>query len=114
MVGGSSRWAFSNDHSLAHRCRERGPSTPSGQSRSTTHARSIALQARSFEGKITSKFAIDAGEKIEIELSRDASLVILGRDQGLDVLAQIDANKRVAAWTRMLVHSAEQSAGVRG
>jgi hypothetical protein len=31
MAGGSSRWAFSNDHSLAHRCRERGPSTPSGQ-----------------------------------------------------------------------------------
>ena len=28
MAGGSPRWAFSNDHSLAHRRRERGPSTP--------------------------------------------------------------------------------------
>jgi hypothetical protein len=32
MADGSSQWAFGNDHILAHRCRERGPSTPSGQS----------------------------------------------------------------------------------
>ncbi len=29
-MDGSSQWKFSNDHNLAHRCRERGPSTPSG------------------------------------------------------------------------------------
>jgi hypothetical protein len=30
MADGSSQWAFGNDHILAHRCQERGPSTPSG------------------------------------------------------------------------------------
>ena len=65
------------------------------------------------ERKIAFEFAIDADEKIEIELRGHASLVVVGGDQGLDVLAQVDSDNRLAARAHMLAHPAQQSAGVR-
>ena len=64
------------------------------------------------ERKIASEFAIDAGEKVEIELRGHASLVVVGGDQGVDVLAQVDADDRLAARADMRAHPAKQSGGV--
>ena len=61
------------------------------------------------EGKIAVKFAIDTDQKVEIEFRRHALLVVVGGDQGLDVLAQVDADNGLAAVSDMLAHPAEQS-----
>src|SRR5580700_2078572 len=66
------------------------------------------------ESKIAPEFAIDADQKVEIEFRGHALLVIVSRDQGRDVLAQVDADDRLAALSHMLTHPAKESAGVRG
>ena len=57
------------------------------------------------------EFAIDAAKKIEIELRGDAAAVVIGGDQCPDVLAQVDPDDRLAAFSDMLTHPAKQGVG---
>src|ERR1700678_2783443 len=64
----------------------------------------LGFVRESIEGKITVEFAIDADQKVEIEVRGHAMLVIISRDQGPDVLAQVDADDRLAPVSDMLAH----------
>src|SRR6202012_2567307 len=62
----------------------------------------------SVERKIAGEFAIDANEKVEVEFRGHPSAVVVGGDQGLDILAEVHADDRLAARTYMLTHSTEE------
>ena len=70
------------------------------------------LVCEGVERKSAPKFPIDAGEKVEVEFRGDAPLVVVGGDQGVDVLAQVDSDNRLPARADVRAHPAKQGGGV--
>ena len=73
-----------------------------------------ASWANASRAKSPSSSRLMRTRRLRLNSAVTPSLVIVGRDQGLDVLAQVDADNRLAAASHMLAHPTQKSAGVGG